>query len=561
MTSYVIGRLRPTHAHMRALGAIVAIVAAALTALLVSNWMSESSAGRAPSASPPAASPGNAPRSASGVLSPQLAHLASTDPGRRVEVIIQLSRGAGFAQGSRLVKSLGGKPGLDLHIINGLSARLTAGAARRAAASPLVRAVSLNALLKETTLVSFDPHQLGTVFDQSVRATALWNRSTGKGVGVAVLDTGIAGDVPDFRTSQSDTSSRVIASAVIDPGATSAGDTYGHGTLVGGLIAGNGGYRDSGDPDWGKYAGSAPDANLISIKMGDDNGQASTLDAIYGLQFAVDHKDAYNIRVINMSFRSTSAESYKTDPLDAAAEQAWFDGIVVVAAAGNRGSDSDAVSYSPGNDPYVLTVGAVDDQGTRWPGDDVVTSWSSRGTTQDGFSKPDVLAPGAHLVSTLAPASAFSQLCPTCVTDGSYFQASGTSLAAPVVAGVAADLLAAHPDWTPNQVKGAIIHTASALQSGGSEVNANYAYYAGGWQLSSNQGLTPNNLIDRSSGKIDPTLASWSLASWSTATDPQLASWSLASWSCNDCASQDNGNGNVDPTLASWSVSWATMWG
>jgi serine protease AprX len=561
MTSYVIGRLRPIHAHMRPLGAIVAIVAAALTALLNSNWMSESPAGRAPSGSPPAATPAGAASAAPGALSPQLARLASTDPARRVEVIIQLNRGAGFAQGSRLVQRLGGKPGLDLHIVNGLSARLTAGAARRAAASPLVHAVSLNALLKETTLVNFDPRQLGTAFDQSVRATGLWNRSTGKGVGVAVLDTGIAGDRPDFRTSQSSTSSRVIASAVIDPNTTSASDTYGHGTLVAGLIAGNGGYRDSGDAQWGKYAGSAPDANLVSIKMGDDNGQASTLDAIYGLQFAVDHKDAYNIRVINMSFRSTTAESYKSDPLDAAAEQAWFDGIVVVAAAGNRGSDPDAVSYSPGNDPYVLTVGAVDDQGTRWAYDDVVPSWSSRGTTQDGFNKPDVLAPGAHLVSTLAPDSSFSQLCPTCVTDGSYFQASGTSLAAPVVAGVAADLVASHPEWTPDQVKGAILHTAQPLQGGGSEVNASYANWAYGSQLNANQGLTPNKLIDPNSGKIDPTLASWSLASWSTATDPQLASWSLASWSCNDCTSQDNGNGNVDPTLASWSVSWATMWG
>src|SRR5947209_3675168 len=117
MTSYVIGRLRPIHAHMRALGAIVAIVAAALTALLNSNWMSESPAGRAPSGSPPAAAPAGAASAAPGALSPQLARLASTDPARWVEVIIQLNRGAGFAQGSRLVQRLGGKPGLDLHIV------------------------------------------------------------------------------------------------------------------------------------------------------------------------------------------------------------------------------------------------------------------------------------------------------------------------------------------------------------------------------------------------------------------------------------------------------------
>ena len=156
----------------------------------------------------------------------------------------------------------------------------------------------------------------------------------------------------------------MVASAVIDPNASTAADTYGHGTAVAGLVAGNGASRDAGDPLRNEYAGSAPNANLISVKVANDDGQATTLDAIYGLQFAVDHKDDYNIRVINMSFRSTDAESYRTDPLDAAAEQAWFDGITVVAAAGNMGTASDAVSYAPGNDPYVITVGAVDDQGT-----------------------------------------------------------------------------------------------------------------------------------------------------------------------------------------------------
>jgi serine protease AprX len=553
MTSFVVGRLRPNHARLRLVVAALAVALAALTWVLIASWTVKSQAG---------ATAGSAPRvtAPAAALSPQLSHLAATDPRRSVEVIIQLRRGAGLAQGRALVRSVGGQPGLDLHIIHALAARMSAGAARQLAASPLVHAVSLNALIKETTLVNFDPRELATTFDQSVRATNLWSRTTGKGVGVAVLDTGIAGDLPDFRASQSDTTSRVVASAVIDPNASTAGDTYGHGTLVGGLIAGNGGYRDSADATWGKYAGTAPDAKLVSIKMGDDTGQATTLDAIYGLQFAVDHKDDYNIRVVNLSFRSTSAESYTTDPLDAAAEQAWFDGIVVVAAAGNRGSDPDAVSYSPANDPYVLTVGGVDEQGTKWPGDDIQASWSGRGTTQDGVTKPDVLAPGAHIVSTLAPNSAFSNLCQSCITpDGSYFQASGTSLAAPVVAGIAADLVAGHPNWTPNMVKGAIVNTAYKLPGDGSEVNAAAAYWAWGSQLSSNQGLTPNNLIDPNTGQIDPQLASWSLARWSTATDPQLARWSLASWSCNDCTS---GTGaDVNPTLASWSVSWATMWG
>jgi serine protease AprX len=512
---------------------------------------------------------------ANAALSPTLAHLAATSPHRQVQVIIQLQRGVDVAAGRALVRSVGGRPGPGLHIINGLSASLTASAARTLAQSSYVHAVSLNSTLLQTGRGVPGPWQLSTTYDQSVHATGLWGRSTGRGVGVAVIDTGITGDVPDFRTSRWNSTSRVIASAVIDPNASTAADTYGHGTAVAGLVAGNSHVRDNGDPLQDQYAGSAPNANLISIKVANDDGQATTLDALYGLQFAVDHKNDYNIRVINMSFRSTDAESYTTDPLDAAAEQAWFDGITVVAAAGNMGTASDAVSYAPGNDPYVITVGAVDDQGTANNSDDAVTSWSSQGTTQDGVAKPDVAAPGAHIVSTLAPNSDFASLCPTCVIDGSYFQVSGTSLAAPIVAGVAADVIAAHPGWTPDMVKGALVNTATQLPSGGNEVNASAANWANGNQLTSDQNLTPNTLIDPDTGSIDYNAASWSAGSWSTAADPLAASWSAASWSCVDCSSaggSDNGSGGdggdggngggVDPTAASWStVGWTTMWG
>ncbi len=557
MTSFVVGRLRPSEVRFRVITTVVAVIVAALTWVLVTGPPVKSASGAVPPlGSVPASSTSGPTISA---MSPELARIAGSHPRRLVEAIIQLRDGVNAIQGRALVRSLGGRPGLELRIINGLSARLAAGAARRLAESRLVRAVSLNAVIRESTIVNLDPKNLATVFNQSVRATSLWNRSTGKGVGVAVIDTGITGSGPDFRTSQTASTSRVIGSAVVDPNAITAGDTYGHGTVVGGLIAGNGGNRDAGDPERGKYAGSAPDASLISIKIGDDSGQATTLDAIYGLQFAVDHRDDYNIGVINMSFRATSAESYRTDPLDAAAEQAWFDGIVVVAAAGNLGTASGAVSYAPGNDPYVITVGAVDDQGTRSPVDDVETSWSSRGDTQDGVAKPDVLAPGNHIVSTLAPDSAFTTLCPSCIVGGSYFQASGTSLAAPIVSGVVADLRAAHPNWTPDMVKGAIVNTALPVSGDGSELNAYWAYWAFGDQLDSNRGLTPNDLINPNAGTIDPTLASWSAASWSAATSPLLASWSLASWSCGDCSS--DGSGSVNPTLASWSIGWATMWG
>jgi serine protease AprX len=570
MASIIHGRLRlPAHIRL-SVAVLVGMVGLVWLLFFGLSPRLHPTAVRTGGFAPAAGASGSADASAS--LSPSLAHLASISPHRRVVVIIQLQRGVAVARGQALVRSVGGRPGPSLHIINGLSATLTAADAARLAQSSEVHAVSLNSTLLQTRWPGAPaPGQLSTTYDQSVHATDLWGQSTGRGVGVAVIDTGITGDIPDFQTSRRDSTSRVIASAVIDPNASTAADTYGHGTAVAGLVAGNSDDRNYGDPLRDQYAGSAPNANLIAVKVANDDGQATTLDALYGLQFAVDHKNDYNIRVINMSFRSTDAESYKTDPLDAAAEQAWFDGITVVAAAGNMGTASDAVSYAPGNDPYVITVGAVDDHGTADNSDDVVAGWSSQGTTQDGVAKPDVVAPGAHIISTLAPDSDFASLCPSCVINGSYFQVSGTSLAAPIVAGVAADLIAAHPGWTPAMVKGALVNTGTQLPGGADEVNASAANSAGGDQLGSDQGLTPNALINPDTGSIDYNAASWSAGSWSTAADPLAASWSAASWSCEDCSAgtgSDNGGsggsngGGVNPAAASWStVGWTTMWG
>ena len=147
---------------------------------------------------------------------------------------------------------------------------------------------------------------------------------------------------------------------VTSPDATTPNDDYGHGTHVAGIIAGDSTRRPAGDPLAGKYVGIAPDANLIAIKASDDEGHGTILDAIYGLQFAVDHKTDYNIRVVNLSVSSTVAESYRTDPLDAAVEAAYFNGILVVTAAGNRGTAEDAVQLRarerPVRDPSVRST-------------------------------------------------------------------------------------------------------------------------------------------------------------------------------------------------------------
>ena len=316
--------------------------------------------------------------------------------------------------------------------------------------------------------------------------------------------------------------------------------------------------RPFDDPIAGRYVGIAPDANLIAIKASDDAGRGTILDAIYGLQFAVDHKDDYNIRVVNLSLSSTIAQSYRTDPLDAAVESAYFHGILVVAAAGNRGAADDATDYSPGNDPFALSVGAVDDQGTEARGDDTVTDWSSAGPTQDGFAKPEIAAPGAHIVSTLANASAFAELCATCIVDGSYMRLGGTSMAAPVVAGTAALMFQLHPDWTPDEVKSTLIETARDVSGGVNEVNAAAAVAAESRSSGANAGIVPNDLVNPADGAIDETRSSWGRSSWGNASGTLVADWARSSWGCT-CDGSDSGV--LESTRSSWgSATWLVRW-
>jgi serine protease AprX len=483
-----------------------------------------------------------------------LTALAAEHPRKAVEVIVRLEPGADRAQAQGVVQAAGGKVTRDLHIINALGARMSAGAAEELAASPEVLAVSLNRVVKPT---SVDTSRLVTAYPESVYAERFWaaEGSLGTGVGVAVIDTGIQGDRPDFRTSQSNSRSRVIASAVVNPAATTAADKYGHGTHVAGMIGGNGLARSSSDSLYGKYIGIAPEANLISVKASDDQGKVSTIDVIDGLQFVVDHKDDLNIRVVNLSLSENEPESYRTSALDAAAEQAWFAGIVVVAAAGNRGTAEDAVDYAPGNDPFVITVGAVDDQGTGNPNDDTAAAWSSRGTTQDGYVKPNFSAPGAHMVSTLSPGSAITGLCSQCVVDGQYFRMGGTSMSTAVVSGAVAALVGDHPDWTPNQVKSAIGANLRYVAGTGYELNLYSADGTSRSKLSKPNDYPLNEVIDPATGQIDYTRSSWSRSSWSTASSSLKAGWARSSWSCVSCKTDTTA---ATPTRSSWSrSSWS----
>src|SRR4051812_32330935 len=232
-----------------------------------------------------------------GLVVPGSAHAAD-----EATHIVQLRPGYTLAQGQAAVAAAGGTVTGRLPIIRGLAADLPPAARARLARDRAVAQIDVNASTRSQSSDRGLTH-LSTSYPRSVLAPQAWRRASGAGVGVAVIDTGIDGTLPDFTDVSGQ--SRIVASVVTNPDAHTAKDTYGHGTHVAGIIAGDGRQRPADDPLAGHYVGVAPDANLIAIKASDDAGAGTILDAIYGLQFAVDHKDDYNIRVVNLSLAST----------------------------------------------------------------------------------------------------------------------------------------------------------------------------------------------------------------------------------------------------------------
>ena len=294
---------------------------------------------------------------------------------------------------------------------------------------------------------------------------------SGAGIGVAVIDSGIATWHDDLTNTTSTLypygNQRVAKFVDFVNGRTQPYDDNGHGTHVAGIIAGNG--YDSG----GQKAGAAPEASVIALKVLDANGNGTVSSIIAALDWVLANHAAYNIRVVNMSVGSSIHESAWTDPLTLAAKKVVDAGVVVVAAAGNFGRNAAGqIQYggisAPGNAPWVLTVGGSSTQGTTNRGDDVVGGFSSRGPSFiDWNAKPDLVAPGAGTVSLASPGSHFYQTKASALSPGTiatanlpYLSLTGTSMAAPVVAGTVALMLQANPSLTPNAVKSILQYTA-----------------------------------------------------------------------------------------------------
>ena len=396
------------------------------------------------------------------------------------------------------------------------------------------------AATKHVTAITPD----GTLKRMSYVGNEMWRATTGllplvgtallpapQAPAIAIVDSGIdATKVADFG-------GRVVASMNFSSLSTAAtGDDQGHGTMVAGIAAGSS----------ASHPGAAANANLVDLRTSDANGQSLASDVIAAIDWILANKATYNIRVANFSMASRTQTSFRFDPLDRAVEKLWFSGIVVVAAAGNHGTENTAVdmSFAPGNDPFVIAVGATDQQGTADPADDTLARWSMFGHSIDGFSKPDLSAPGRFLIMPAPMASTIATALPERVVAPGYMWMSGTSFAAPAVAGAAAQLLALQPGWTPDQVKGALMVSASYLPNAGfsggvGELNA-AAAAAVVTPPNPNVNLDTYVAVDPLTGEpafnqaswseAAASAASWSSASWSSASWSE-ASWSEASWS------------------------------
>lgn len=333
--------------------------------------------------------------------------------------------------------------------------------------------------------------------------------ATGKGVTVAVIDTGVDTHHPALKRGSKD---EPVDCVKENGKAAKCDDDEGHGTHVVGIIR-------TRDPQ-GLYLGVAPDAKVIAVRIDDDKGVIRESDLLNGLQWVYQNRVRHNIRVVNLSVSAGLPNSYRTSPIAAAVEKLWTSGVVVVASAGNRGSAYDAAWYPPGNDPLVISVGALDHNSTASFVDDRLALFSSRGLTQDGFYKPEILAPGRGIVAPLGKGVRLSKILKDRIIDKEYIRLSGTSMSAPMVSGVAALLLERFPSLTPDQVKWILVNSARSYPNQVDKAGvvdplaAIRLAAAGNVQEANQEVLDPARAAFASSGRTDWDAYYWDAYYW-----------------------------------------------
>ena len=324
-----------------------------------------------------------------------------------------------------------------LPLINAYAVEIEGGKLQDTARSDIVEYISDD--VKMTSLLNVAAQEVGA---RIVNDTGY----TGRDVGIAVLDTGIYPHQDFTRPRNRITAFRDFVNNRQNPY-----DDNGHGTFVAGVAAGNG-YASGG-----KYKGVAPEANLIGVKVMDENGSGNSSDIIAGMQWVADHQREYNIRVMSLSLGAKPSET-RFDPLAAAVEAVWERGVTVIAAAGNSGPKQNTIS-TPGISPMIITVGAVDDKRTPNYSDDVIAGFSSRGPAKGKQVKPDVVAPGVDINSANTDPDYNGGLRTTTMKEP-YTQMSGTSVATPIVSGAVALMLSKDPKLTPHGIKESMMENA-----------------------------------------------------------------------------------------------------
>jgi len=492
-----------------------------------------------------AAVPG--PKNVEAFVAPGLLASAQTRPADTFSVIVQGKGGNQAAHAVADVLGLSLKTARTFTSIDGVAVALTGAQILAVAADKHVTAITADApvRLSSTTATAAAAATTNEKWPLVTGVQKYWANGTSPAAPaatIAIVDSGIDATRPEFA-------GRIAANVNLTtlPG-NSPGDGRGHGTFVAGIAA----------SDMQGKSGAAPGAKIVSLDVMDDQGMAKTSDVIAAADWILANKAKYGIRVANFSLHSSVANSFRFDPLDKAVERLWFNNVVVVAAAGNYGNANgpSGVPFAPGNDPFVITVGASDTGKSVSTNDDIAAPWSAYGYTLDGFAKPDLAAPGRYMVGPVPVTSTLYTERADHIVEPGYLELSGTSFAAPIVSGVSALILGKHPEYTPDQVKGALMlgtkpmPTATDLSEGVGEVNAGRSLAV---VNPPNPNLALNAFIvtDPISGVRVFDAASWAAkarsdASWADASWADV-SWASASWSAASWAD------------ASWSdASWAT---
>jgi len=481
-------------------------------------------------------------------VNPELLQISQESPTQWIRVIVQKANSSDKAEA--LVENLGGVITKDLYLINAFAAELLARDLLELSKSVSVQWVSLDAPMETAGKPIKDSEFAETLpeayFLDTLNVKQVWDKGLqGQGVTVAVIDSGIFMD-RDFTLFPGKPHTRILAQeSFVNNSST---DEYGHGTHVAGIIGGHGGASD------GLYAGIAPQVNLINLRISDEFGMAYESDTVEAMQWVFDNKELFNIRVVNLSINSTSEMSYHESPLNAAAEILWFNGLVVVASAGNKGpaGSYNTVNAAPANDPFIITVGASDEHGTSDRSDDTIAPYSAYGTTMEGHLKPDIIAPGQDIISVLAFSSDWYYDYPErAVLGQEYFRISGTSMAAPMVTGAVVLLLQAEPDLTPDQVKYRLMNSGAKLE--GFAYLDIYDAFSTATHESANDGNVPHMLLAKMA-----LIAYWSYEAGGEICDWENIDWASVNWNSIDWASVNWDSINWD--TVNWdSVNWNSV--